>query len=303
MSHDDTLEDKNRRNIWFHQPSVEEVLPSYFRSEYPNLITFLDKYYEFLDSDGNIGDIINHLGQSQDPDAVDAAYLDYLFGELTPDLRADLFDDPREVLKNLADFFRTRGTLYSAKAFFRALYGEEVEITYPKDRLLTVGVSDIGPEGDIIQDGALYQILSILVRSSSSRNTWESLYKKLVHPVGFYLGSEVAIDRVVALTIDAFIDSDEGAAGLFETATTVSIGIETPYQQMTGFYTDIVADSDYRINLDETIGTYDSETGAFVIDQYVTFETWTDPNSPTLDDSDIDLSNIIESIDQNKYDN
>ena len=303
MSHDNTLEDRDRRNIRFHQPGVEEILPSYFRTEYPNLITFLEKYYEFLDSDGNIGDIINHLGQSQDPDAVDEQYLDYLFSELSPNLRSEIFEDPREVLKNLADFFRTKGTLYSAKAFFRAIYGEEVEITYPKDRLLTVGVSNIGPEGDIIQNGALYQILSVLVRSGISINTWGDLYKKNVHPAGFYLGSEVAINRTVGLTITGFIDSADVSPVVVENVT--SLTLDTPYEQLTGFYTDGVTDSVYRINLDETIGTYgdSSVTGTFILDQYSTFDKWADPNSPTLDDSDIDLSNIIEKTDQNNYDN
>ena len=296
-----TLEDKERRPIQFQPSRVEDVLPSYFRSEYPDLIQFLEKYYDYLDSDGNIGWTIKHIERSQDIDAVDEEFLDFLFGELSPDLRSGRFQDPRETLKNLADFFRTRGTAYSAKAFFRALFGEEIEIEYPKDQLFTVGVSTIGAEGDIIQNGALYQILSILIKSGRGIAEWRDLYKAYVHPAGFFLGSQLIVDTVTNLSINAFGDSAESTANEF--TEVVPITIQTPYEQLTGIFRDI-GDSDFRINLEETIETYSdsSVTGAFIDKQYDTFAKWTTPNSPTLDDSDIDLSNVIEKIDQNKYD-
>jgi hypothetical protein len=56
--------------------------------------------------------------------------------------------------------------LYSAEGFFRAFYGEQPEIVYPKNNLFIVGESKVGPESlKYIQNGALYQVLSVLVRS------------------------------------------------------------------------------------------------------------------------------------------
>ena len=39
-----------RRLKNFQVRKVRESLPEYFTSEYPTLVTFLEKYYDFLDS-------------------------------------------------------------------------------------------------------------------------------------------------------------------------------------------------------------------------------------------------------------
>ena len=57
MSH---LSDYNRINTNLRAYSIKEVLPQYYASEYPNLISFLEGYYDYIDSDGTI-DAINEL--------------------------------------------------------------------------------------------------------------------------------------------------------------------------------------------------------------------------------------------------
>ena len=49
--------DFNRISPSFRNYSVTEVLPQYFTSEYPNLISFLEGYYEYIDSDQSISSI------------------------------------------------------------------------------------------------------------------------------------------------------------------------------------------------------------------------------------------------------
>jgi hypothetical protein len=46
------LQDLNRRPIALQKSKIKEILPEYFVAEFPTFITFLEKYYEFLDSDG-----------------------------------------------------------------------------------------------------------------------------------------------------------------------------------------------------------------------------------------------------------
>ena len=46
------LQDLNRRPLPLQKSKIREVLPEYFVEEHPTFITFLEKYYEFLDSDG-----------------------------------------------------------------------------------------------------------------------------------------------------------------------------------------------------------------------------------------------------------
>ena len=41
----------NRRPRNFLRRSVRDVLPEHFTQDYPKLITFLEKYYDYMDSD------------------------------------------------------------------------------------------------------------------------------------------------------------------------------------------------------------------------------------------------------------
>jgi len=58
-----------------------------------------------------------------------------------------------------------------------------------------VNESQIGTESlRYIQNGALYQIFSVLIKSSIPIAQWRELYKKFVHPAGFYLGGSVVLE-------------------------------------------------------------------------------------------------------------
>jgi hypothetical protein len=45
------IEDRHRRLLNYKTSKVKEVLPEFFRSEYPSFINFLEAYYDFMDSD------------------------------------------------------------------------------------------------------------------------------------------------------------------------------------------------------------------------------------------------------------
>ena len=63
MTHnnDKTLIDLNRRNLSFKRYDVKEILPEFFREEYPKLITLLDQYYHFEDTDSSPSKLVNEL--------------------------------------------------------------------------------------------------------------------------------------------------------------------------------------------------------------------------------------------------
>ena len=44
-----TTKDFNRLDIGFQKGIVKDVLPSYFTTDYPNLISFLESYYTLDD--------------------------------------------------------------------------------------------------------------------------------------------------------------------------------------------------------------------------------------------------------------
>ena len=219
-----TLRDFDRLPISMKRSLVKEVLPEYFVAEYPNFITFLEAYYDNLDSDDNFGDLIKDLYTIRDVEDNTLSQLDLMFKELALGISHTQFTTPREVIRNFAEFFRVKGTKYSTQGFFRAFFGEDVEIEYPKENLFIVGESELGIDGlDVLQDGGLYQVLSVLVKAPVSYATWGNLYRKFVHPGGFYLGAEVLIQTTQTNVLTAPIVKLDSDAGEITFETTVSL--------------------------------------------------------------------------------
>ena len=86
-----TLTDYDRLDLNFHRSMVKEVLPEYFTDEYPNLITFLEGYYEFLDSGDNFGALIQDLYTIRDVEASSLTHLDNMFKEFAQGMSQDFF--------------------------------------------------------------------------------------------------------------------------------------------------------------------------------------------------------------------
>ena len=191
---DRTLKDYKRQADIFHRPQVKEVLPEYFQKDYPDLLQFIEYYYEESLEDEDLT-VFDDLFVIREIEATELRYLDNLFKEVGAGVSRDLFSNPREMLRSFAEFFRKKGTLWSSEQFFRSFFNEEVEVIYPKRDLFIVSESNIGPESlKVLQNGALYQVLSVLIRSGLPSALWRELYVKLVHPAGFFLGSEVVAE-------------------------------------------------------------------------------------------------------------
>lgn len=206
----------------FKTSLVKQVLPEHFTDSYPSLVAFLEGYYEFLDSDDNFGGAINELLTIRDVQDATLKNLDFIFDEVALGVAGGQFLYPREALINFGNFFRVKGSLYSAEGFFRAFFNEDVEIIYPKERLLIVGESHIGAEADaLLQDGKIYQIFSVLIRSPISFVTWEELYRNFVHPSGFHLAAEVVLEgigEVPITTAESIYDPFKNTTKVYGTA-------------------------------------------------------------------------------------
>jgi hypothetical protein len=191
-----TLKDFNRLPINLHRSSVKEVLPEYFVEEYPTLISFLETYYESLNNNGEFGDLIQDLYTIRDVEDNSLAQLEKLLIEFALGVGVRYFNNPREIIRNFAKFYRVKGSKYSAEGFFRSFFLTDAQIHYPKNDLffLNDSASEIGVDGQkVMQDGGLYQLLSHLVRTDVGLPEWRELYKKFVHPAGFHLACEVVI--------------------------------------------------------------------------------------------------------------
>lgn len=234
----ETLKDFNRLALNYRKSLVQEVLPEYFQTDYPDLITFLEGYYEYLDSDEQWGGIINELLTVRDMEDTELERLNFLFMELGLGISQGQFLFPREVLRNFGNFFRVKGSDYSGYGFFRSFFNEEeVEITQPKDRLFRVGSSNLGPEhGFVLQDGRIFQIFSLLIKSPLPIKQWRSLWRKYVHPSGFHLAADIVITSKAPIPFSTAVSIDEEPAiNVFSSVTFDPIRVEG---EITGLYED-----------------------------------------------------------------
>ena len=201
MSIDDVT--YNRRQVQLQASKVKEILPEHFAGSYPELVRFLELYYTFLDSDStyNFSRQINTIDTSRDIEDSTIDQLNLLFKEIGINtVNTNYFRNPRFVARLIANFYRVKGSLYSTEGFFKAFYNTDVDVIYPKRVVFEVDNSLIGPEDQaIIQDGALYQTLSVLLRSDVPISVWGDLYRKFVHPAGLYLGSEVTFTGIATM--------------------------------------------------------------------------------------------------------
>lgn len=239
----ETLKDYNRLPVNLRKSLIKEVLPEYFQEDYPNLITFLEGYYDYLDSDGQWGGIINEINTIRDYEDTELERLDFLLDEVGLGVSSRIFKFPREVIRNFGNFFRVKGSEYSGYGFFRSFFNEEnVEIIYPKKDLLYVGSGEIGTEfGKVIHDGKIYQIFSLLVSSPFPIHVWETLWRRYVHPSGYHLAAEV----VILETVPVGVTTEESLPAL-DPRHPVHTSVEVVYGRIEGEVTGLYADNDDR---------------------------------------------------------
>ncbi len=304
-----------RRYLTLHKNKVREVLPEHFIAQYPDLITFLEKYYQYLDSDQttNFDAQIKQLFAVRDLHATSTENLNRILKEIGLGLaNTTYFQDPVFSAQLISIFHRVKGSLYSVEAFFKAFYGIDAEVSYPKRNIFIVGESQIGPESlRFIQDGALYQIFSILIKSELPSSVWRELFKEFAQPAGFYLGSEVVLTGVAdnLETIANFMpvvipDSNAGTyiyeeiaigAGIFgdiditEIIASDSSGVfirRSPYHSLQPYST---------ITIGQLDDMYQSAKDLAIIGPSL-FDEDSDANGNAMD-----MSNTIQTFDQIKY--
>lgn len=117
---------------------VGQQLPDFVRSEYSTFITFLEKYYEWMESSGNAIKASEQIRDSFDVDLATDSYIDLIRDEFLPYFPKSITLDKRKFVKLINQFYKAKGTPDSLKFLFRALYNEEIEIYYPKDDILKV---------------------------------------------------------------------------------------------------------------------------------------------------------------------
>ncbi|MGB0347151.1 MAG: hypothetical protein ACPGGA_06680 [Balneolaceae bacterium] len=283
-----TLTDYNRRDANFIQPQVETIVPEHFKEQYPTLVTFIKKFYDYLEIAAGRNNLSN-VFYVRDAESTSEDFLDYLFFESINGLGADFFKFPRLTLKFIPNFYPIKGTEISVPAFFRYIYGVDSEQFYPKTRIFNVGESPIGAESlRFIQDSNFYQILSIQIKSPLGITQWRDVYKRYNHPAGFALFAETLFEETATNSIMSAPLSIQDSAATAVTLEDFNVSTTSAFGTTTGIDSSLTS----RFYVDRGIQFYQDSIGELTSAQkgeYTSIVDVLSTNSPRFSSNDSDL--------------
>jgi len=327
MTHkvDDTLRDDGRREIsQVTGREVDKVVPEHFKTDYPKLVSFLEQYYHFEDSDGSPSRLVNDLFYTRDINQVDESLLSYIEDELLlGQSYFEGFTDKRTAAKFSNNLYRAKGTKFSIEQFFRMFFEVDIDLEYTKEQVFKIGEaeSEIGAESQkFITNAELFQQFALRITSELPFKKWQRPYKLFVHPAGMFIGSAVRLEGIVDNPLSAPISLVDSDLGQIDVVGATAFGFDEVTQflpEITGIARDS-GDSDgifKRVIIDDSFFTSLQNTSLEDIQkQYSTLRAAELRTSPTFDaDSngagtatsnfEIDFSNDFssETMDQERF--
>jgi len=214
MPRDYTLKDNLRRDYRFTDHHVvEQVLPDYFKADYPKLIKLLEAYNQFEDSDQSPARLVHDVITARDITANDLSLLSFIEDELLlGQSYFEGFTNKRAAAKFSNNLYRSKGTLYSIQQFFRTFFGITPDVRYTKEDRFMVGEDDsrIGFDSQkFLTDDKLYQVFAILIKADIPVDRWREAYKLFVHPAGMYFGGQVLLEATGSFNFGIMPDFED----------------------------------------------------------------------------------------------
>lgn len=124
---------------------IESQLPDFVTENHPKFVAFLEAYYEWLELKENPYGRTQFLQELSDVDDTLDEYIDYFKSKylvnfpatLTVTRDGDKVND-RTLIKNIREFYKSKGSEKTYQFLFRVLYDSDVELYYPKGDVLKI---------------------------------------------------------------------------------------------------------------------------------------------------------------------
>lgn len=119
---------------------VTEQLPEFVVEQYPNFVLFLQAYYQWMEQQGNVVNQLKNFPNYIDIDYVVENDLVNFVTEFQQmymaSLPTNMLADKAKVLKNIKQFYSSRGSVKSFEFLFKILFDAPVEIGIPGSQIL-----------------------------------------------------------------------------------------------------------------------------------------------------------------------
>lgn len=179
--------------------SIPGQLSSYINEEYPLFVEFLSAYYEWLESDASPYNVINkHLSYLDFKESMDE-YVSLLKQEYLASVPEKVLADKELLIRFSKQFFQSLGSQKSFQFLFKILFGEDIEIYYPKVDILRVS------DGKWVDD-------EVLMYVSNRGNVESFLYRTIrqdreIAP-GVFVSATATVNRIINRYANKFVFSE-----------------------------------------------------------------------------------------------
>lgn len=168
--------------------SVPGQLSSHINEDYPLFVEFLSGYYEWLETEGSpYYQLRNHLSAMDFKVSLDG-YASLLKNEYLHTIPEKLLADKEILIKHSKQFLQSLGSEKSFQFLFKILYGEDIELYYPKNDILRAS------DATWVDDENLMYV-------SNSGKVNDFLYRRItqtreVHP-GVFEYASATVNRII----------------------------------------------------------------------------------------------------------
>ena len=118
-------------------PFIESQFPSFYREEGRDFIAFVEAYFEWLEKEENVIGQSRKLLNNIDIDESLQDFIKHFKNQYVKFLPDDIKSDKKLVYKHILDLYEAKGTPRAIKLLFRIIYGEDIDINIPNEKLFT----------------------------------------------------------------------------------------------------------------------------------------------------------------------
>jgi hypothetical protein len=254
--------------------NVKFSLPEFIQTDYNKFISFIEKYFEYMDEDNNpINLLLNK--KYTDIDDLNDAELNQRANELAASFPQLIETDRKLLLKRIKSIYESKGSERSIKAYFKLLYNEEVDVYYPSKNILRasdgVWIKETSVRALVGYDD--YEVLNLNGRVADIKYFETTGSVTLTKTIPITIPRVEKIAKTFPQTYEVVIDlppgiTDVPGPGTQATVTaTVSGGFITGFTVTNGGYDYIVAPT---VNIYDSNGGYGAQARAVVSDGEIT---------------------------------
>lgn len=179
--------------------SIPGQVSSYINEDYPLFVEFLSAYYEWLESEDSPYNHLNkHLSYLDFKESMNE-YVDMMKREYLMSVPEKVLADKELLIRFSKQFFQSLGSQKSFKFLFKVLFGDSIEIYYPKVDVLRVS------DGKWVDD-------EVLMYVTNRGNAESFLYRKITQTreiaPGVFEEASATVNRIINRYANKFIFSE-----------------------------------------------------------------------------------------------